>query len=63
LETRAATVISHAGNVYETVEELAQLQAGRQRTLIQGSCHLKARDAFMKAEKDFKVDGEQIHLG
>jgi hypothetical protein len=63
LETRAETVVTKAANVYETVEELAQLQAGRMRTLVKGSCHLKARDAFLKAEQDFKVDGEQIHLG
>lgn len=63
LETRAKTVVAKAGNVYETVEELSQLQSGRMRTVVKGSCHLKAHDAFLKAEKDFKVDGEQIHLG
>ncbi|HUA65093.1 MAG TPA: DUF3540 domain-containing protein [Alphaproteobacteria bacterium] len=63
LETRAETVVAKAGNVYETVEELAQLQSGRMRTLVKGSCHLKAREAFLKAEQDFKVDGKQIHLG
>jgi hypothetical protein len=63
LETHAETVVAKAVNVYETVEELSQLQAGRTRTLVKGSCHLKARAAFLKAEQDFKVDGEQIHLG
>ena len=63
LETVAETVVSKAKNVYRTVEELTQLQTGRLRMLIKGSCHLKARDAFLKAEQDFKVDGEQIHLG
>ncbi|MGH7978089.1 MAG: DUF3540 domain-containing protein [Limisphaerales bacterium] len=63
LETRAETVVVKAGNVYESVKELTQLQTGRMRTLVKGSCHLKARDAFMKAEQDFKVDGKQIHLG
>lgn len=63
LETQAETVVEKAANVYQTVEELTQLQTGRMRTLVKGSCHLKARDAFLKAEQDFKVDGEQIHLG
>lgn len=63
LETQAETVIEKAANVYQTVAELTQLQTGRMRTLVKGSCHLKARDAFLKAEQDFKVDGEQIHLG
>jgi hypothetical protein len=63
LETLADTVVSKARNVYRTVEELTQLQTGRLRMLVKGSCHLKARDAFLKAEQDFKVDGDQIHLG
>ncbi|MGH7995886.1 MAG: DUF3540 domain-containing protein [Opitutaceae bacterium] len=63
LETEAGTVVSKAANVYESVAELAQLQAGRTRTLVKGSCLLKARDAFLKTEADFKIDGEQIHLG
>lgn len=63
LETLAETVVSKAKNVYRTVEELTQLQTGRLRMLVKGSCHLKARDAFLKAEQDFKVDGDQIHLG
>jgi hypothetical protein len=63
LETQAETVVAKATNVYETVEELSQLQAGRTRTLVKGTCLLKARDAFLKAETDFKIDGTQIHLG
>jgi hypothetical protein len=63
LETDVDTVVSKAGNVYETVKELAQLEAGRTRTLVEESCLLKARDAFLCAEGDFKVDGAQIHLG
>ena len=63
LETEANTVVAKADNVYQTVAELTQLQTGRMRTLVEGTCLLKARDAFMKAEQDFKVDGQQIHLG
>jgi hypothetical protein len=63
LETHADTVVAQAKNVYLSVEELSQLQAGRTRTLVKGSCHLQARDAFLNAEEDFKIDGKQIHLG
>lgn len=63
LESVAETVVAKAKNLYRTVEELAQLQTGRLRILVQKSCHLKARDANLLAEEDFKVDGKQIHLG
>lgn len=63
LETQADTVTAKAKNVYQSVEELDQLQAGRTRTLVEGSCHLQARDAFLNAGEDFKIDGKQIHLG
>ncbi len=63
LETQADTVTAKAKNVYQSVEELNQLQAGRTRTLVEGSCHLQARDAFLNAGEDFKIDGKQILLG
>jgi Protein of unknown function (DUF3540) len=63
VETQADTVTAKAKNVYQSVEELSQLQAGRTRTLVEGSCHLQARDAFLNAGEDFKIDGKQIHLG
>jgi hypothetical protein len=63
LETLADTVVSKAKNVYRTVEELTQLQTGRLRTLVKGSWLAKSKNAFLKADEDFKVDGEQIHLG
>ena len=63
LETVAETVVAKAKNLYRTVEELTQLQTGRLRILVQKTCHLKARNANLVAEEDFKVDGKQIHLG
>jgi len=63
LETLAETVVSKAKNVYRSVEQLTQLQTGRLRTLVKGSWHASSKNAFLKAEEDFKVDGDQIHLG
>jgi hypothetical protein len=63
LETTADTIIQKTGNFFQKVETLAQLNAGRVRSLIRSTFHLKANKAYMKSEKDFKVDGEKIHLG
>ncbi len=62
-ETLVGTVIEKARSVYRTVAELAQIKAGRMRTLVDETYQLQSRTAFLKAEKDFKVDGEKIHLG
>jgi hypothetical protein len=63
LETVARTVIESARDVYRKAERLAQLTAGRVRTIVEGTFHLNARKTRMKAKKDFRVDGEKIHLG
>jgi hypothetical protein len=63
LETTAETIIQITGSFFQKVETLAQLNAGRVRSLIRSTFHLKANKAYMKSEKDFKVDGEKIHLG
>ncbi len=62
-ETLAETVIEKAKNTYRSVEALSQLSAGRVRTLVEGAYQLKSRDAFLKSDEDFKIDGEKIHLG
>lgn len=62
-ESVADTVMTKAKNVYRTVAELSQLKAGRQRTLIEKTSHMKARKTIMKSEQDFKVKAEKIHLG
>jgi hypothetical protein len=46
-----------------TVEGLIQVKAGRMRALLAGTYHFKAKKAFMKAEDDFKVNADKIHLG
>ena len=63
MESVVDTVIAKAKNVYRTISELSQLKAGRQRTLIENSCHMKARKMILKSETDFKVKADKIHLG
>ncbi len=63
METLAGTLVERARNVYRTVEQLAQLKAGRMRTLVDQTFHFKSRRAFLKAEEDFKIKGEKVHLG
>ena len=63
LETRADTVISRARNVYQSVQELLQQQAGSLRTLVSGSAQLKAREVSQRAEEAYKIRAEKIHLG
>jgi hypothetical protein len=62
-ETLVGTVIEKAKTAYRTVEELTQLKTGRLRTLVDGVYQLQSQTALLKAKEDFKVDGEQIHLG
>lgn len=63
METLAGTLVEKATNAYRTVEQLAQLKAGRMRTLVDQAFHFKSRRAFLKAEEDFKIKGEKVHLG
>tara|TARA_R110002167_G_scaffold211484_19_gene416044 strand:+ start:1698 stop:2666 length:969 start_codon:yes stop_codon:yes gene_type:complete len=63
LSTVANTVTEKAKNVYRTVEELTQLKTGRMRTLVASTFHLKAKKTMMKAQDDFKVNADKIHLG
>ena len=63
LRWMADTVRSRAREAYHVVEGLSQTRAGRVRTLVEDSFHLRAQDLFMKARRDTKIDGEQIYLG
>ncbi len=63
MESTVRTMVSRARNIYQKVDELAQLKAGRMKTLVQRSYHMKAENTIMKAEKDYKVNADQIHLG
>jgi hypothetical protein len=63
LETIANTIIERAKNLYQRVDQLAELRTGRMRTLVESTYHLKSKKANLKAVEDFKVKGEKIHLG
>jgi hypothetical protein len=63
MESLADTVVSRSKNAYQTVEGLAQLITGRMRTLVDSTYQFKSRKAFLKADADFKIKGEKIHLG
>ena len=56
-------VIAKARNIYQTVEELSQVRAGRMRTIVAKTFHFKSKKAFVKAEEDYKIKAEKIHLG
>ena len=63
LESTAATVIARAKNVFQTVEQLSQVKAGRMRTLVDKTFHFKSKKAYLKSEEDYKIKAEKIHLG
>ena len=63
LTTIAKSVSEKAVNVYRTVEELVQERAGRMRIMVGSTYHIKAENAYMKSQKDFKVNADKIHLG
>lgn len=63
LETIAENMIEKAKNVYRTVEKLSQLKTGRLRTLVKETSQFKSKKAFFKADEDFKIKGDKIHLG
>jgi hypothetical protein len=63
LETVAQTMIEKAKNLYQSVDELSQIKTGRMRTLVKKTFHFKAKKAFVKAQEDYKIRAEKIHLG
>jgi Protein of unknown function (DUF3540) len=64
LETVAGRLLERAVNVYRQVQRLHQLKAGRVRTLVEGSYHVKSGDGvFIKSDEIAQIDGKQVHLG
>lgn len=62
-ESTAETVVQKAKNIYQTVEELVQVHAGRMRALIEATLHVKSKRTFLKSEEDVKINGNKIYLG
>jgi hypothetical protein len=63
METLAQNLIEKAKDVFRTVTNCYQLNARRKRSLIETTSHTKARNIIFKSDEDFKVKGDQIHLG
>lgn len=62
LEILAETMHQKSKNVYQSVENLLQINAGRMRTFVRGLFHLKGERTYLKANKDMKLKGDKIHL-
>jgi ribosomal protein L17 len=63
VESVVEQVIEKAKRSYRSVEDVAQLCAGRVRILVTDTYHLKARKTLLRSSRDFKVKADQIHLG
>lgn len=63
LEVAADTVFQRSRQVFQKVEELAQITAGRMRTLVRGSHLTRAQKTTWHAREDVKINGKKIHLG
>lgn len=59
----AERVVEHAGDVYRRVDGLAELQAGRTRTLVEGACQMVAGRTSITSNEDTVVDGARVLLG
>lgn len=63
LELVARTISEKFVNAFRCVKELSQLRAGRARTMVDGMNYQRAERQAIRARKDVRVDGNQIHLG
>jgi hypothetical protein len=63
IEADATRIVERAGDVYRQVEGLAELQAGRARTLVEGTLELAARRTTVKSDEDTVIDGQRVLLG
>ena len=63
LSTTAETITERVGNVYRSVRDLVQLQAGRYRTYVSGLSHFRSKRAFFSSEESMNIDGDQVNIG
>jgi hypothetical protein len=59
----AERVVEHAGDTYRRADGLAELQAGRARTLVDGACQIVAGRTSITSNEDTVVDGARVLLG
>jgi hypothetical protein len=63
LEVEATRIVERAGDRYQKVEGLDEIQAGRARTLVEGSHDLAARRVTVASDEDTVIDGRRVLLG
>jgi hypothetical protein len=63
IETKAERIFERARSVFRTAEDLAQLKAGRARTVVQGSFALKSGHTSIESRQETKIDGAEILIG
>lgn len=59
----AERIIRRSRYVYQRVEKLAELVAGRVRTLVSSAWQVRAERIDQQADKDVRIDGEKIDIG
>ncbi|MFO0756960.1 MAG: DUF3540 domain-containing protein [Byssovorax sp.] len=63
IEIEAERLVEHAVDTYRRAEGLAEQQAGRARTLVEGACQIVAGRTSITSEGDTIVDGARVLLG
>ena len=62
-ELEAGRIVEHAEEAYRHVEGLSEVQAGRARTLIEGTHDLTAAHTNLTSEGETRIDGKRVFLG
>ncbi len=62
-ETIAKQIFEKAKTVYKQIEGLRDIKAGRLKTLVKTTLHVKSQKAYHKAEKSYKINADKIDLG
>jgi hypothetical protein len=62
-ELEAGRIVEHAEEAYRHVEGLSEVQAGRARTLIEGTHDLTAAQTNLTSEGETRIDGKRVFLG
>ncbi len=63
VEHTIQTLMENTVDVFRDTSRLIQTRAGRLRTVVAETVHLKAKRVIHKAEGDYKVRADKIHLG